>query len=78
MKQSNRRFLVLSLLLLILISILILAIIPRLGQERQPASGEVSPVGISSTMAQAEVVEIVEEGTIALAQPESAFPGHDG
>jgi len=72
-KQSNRRFLVLSLLLLILISILILAIIPRLGQERQPASGEVSPVGISSTMAQAEVVEIVEEGTIALGSQNQRF-----
>ena len=73
MKQSNQRFLVLSLLLLILISILILAIIPRLGQERQPASGEVSPVGISSTMAQAEVVEIVEEGTIALGSQNQRF-----
>jgi len=64
MKQANQRFLLFSLLLLLVISFLILVIIPRLGQE-QPQSN-VSSVGLSSSMAQAEVVEILEEGTITL------------
>lgn len=68
MMSTNRRFLLAAFGLLLVISVIILIGLPRLLNGLSSQSNEVSSVGISSTMAQAEVVEIVEEGTVTLGE----------
>jgi uncharacterized membrane protein len=66
MTNDMRKFLFLSILALILISGLILLIVPRLDALLSRSGGEGDRIGISENMYKAEVLEVVEEGTVDL------------
>jgi len=68
MSSSNRRFMLAAIGLLVVISLAILVVIPRMMQGETDLEGDVSSIGLSSSMAQAEVVEILEEGSITLGE----------
>jgi len=66
MNKNNQRFLLAAVGLLVVISLLILVVLPRVLQGSSYSGADVSAIGVSSSMAQAEVVEILEEGSITL------------
>jgi uncharacterized membrane protein len=66
MTNDMRKFLFLSVLMLVLIAVLILLIVPRLDDWLSPSSGEGDRIGIGENMFKAEVLEVVEEGTVEL------------
>ncbi len=61
-----RKFLLLSILMLAAISSLILLIVPRLDAWFSRSGGEGDRIGISENMFKAEVLAVVEEGTVEL------------
>lgn len=66
MTKEMRLFLALALVLLLIIAVLILLVVPRLPSDTHVPDEGVGRIGLGSDMVKAEILEIVEEGTIAL------------
>lgn len=66
MTKEMRVFLVLALALLLVIVVLILIVVPRLPSDAHVPEEGVGRIGLGSDTVKAEVLDIVEEGTITL------------
>ena len=66
MTKEMRRFLLIALFMLILISALILLLVPKLDAFLSRSRGDGPRIGLGDDMYKAEVFETLEEGTVAL------------
>jgi uncharacterized membrane protein len=68
MSKETRRFLVYALILLVIASVLILTIVPRLNALLSQTTPADKRIGLAKNMYQAEVLEIIEQGTVTLGE----------
>ena len=68
MTKEMRRFLLMALFMLIIISAMIFLLVPRLDEFLSSPRGDGPRIGLGDDMYKAEVFEITEEGTVALGE----------
>jgi uncharacterized membrane protein len=73
MTKEMRRFLLMALSMLIIISALILLLIPRLDAFLSGSRGDGPRIGLGEDMYKCEVFEIIEEGTVELGERTQSY-----